>query len=48
MRAGLVRDALGSGAHEGERRMRLRCALMRLSLPVQLLAAQLLQTPLQP
>ena len=44
----LVRDALGSGGREGERCMRLRCALMRLSLPVELLAAQLLQLHLQP
>ena len=41
----LVADALGTGQGRGEH-VRLRCALMRLSLPVELLAAQLLQLPL--
>jgi hypothetical protein len=39
----LVRDALASGGDGAEPGMRLRCALMRLSLPVDLLATQLLQ-----
>lgn len=43
--AGVVRDALGvSGGVEEH--VRMRCALMRLSLPVELLAAQLLRLPL--
>ncbi len=41
----IVEDALGRGQGAGEH-VRLRCALMRLSLPVELLAAQLLQLPL--
>ena len=41
----IVEDALGRGQDGGEH-VRLRCALMRLSLPVELLAAQLLQLPL--
>ena len=32
---------------QGDEYVRLRCALMRLSLPVELLAAQLLRLPLQ-
>ena len=43
MHAVLVRDALASGDDPAEQAMRLRCALMRLSLPVDLLATQLLQ-----
>ena len=42
----IVDDALGRGQGAGAH-VRLRCALMRLSLPVELLAAQLLQLPLQ-
>ena len=42
----LVRDALGTGGEGSGQAMRLRCALMRLSLPVDLLAAQLLHIPL--
>ncbi len=40
--AGLVQDALGDGSCSDEP-LRLRCALMRLSLPIELLATQLLQ-----
>ncbi len=43
--AGVVRDALG-GPGGSEEHVRMRCALMRLSLPVELLAAQLLRLPL--
>lgn len=42
----LVKDVLGRGQGPDEY-VRLRCALMRLSLPVELLSAQLLRLPLQ-
>lgn len=44
--AGLVRDVLGGRDDKEEEHLRLRCALMRLSLPIDLLATQLLQLPL--
>ena len=43
---GFVKDIIGRDQGFDEY-VRLRCALMRLSLPVELLAAQLLQLPLQ-
>lgn len=42
--AGLVQDALGERTRTDDP-LRLQCALMRLSLPIDLLAAQLLQLP---
>ncbi len=39
--------ACASRDERGNEYVRLRCALMRLSLPVELLAAQLLRLPLQ-
>jgi hypothetical protein len=44
LHAGLAHDVLGEGSQVEA--LRLRCALMRLSLPIDLLAAQLLQLPL--
>lgn len=43
---GIVSNLIGRDQGPDEY-LRLRCALMRLSLPVELLAAQLLQLPLQ-
>ena len=44
MWAGLVREVLGGRGEE--KQLRLRCALMRLCLPIDVLATKLLQLPL--